>query len=289
MTSILVVDDEQDLRFLFEQKFRRYMGSQDISFFFAHNGFEALHMLRRDTFDVVITDIQMPGMSGLSLIRRIKAFDDTIQCIVLSAYRDPYNVRCAMNCGAFDFLSKPLDFQEVANVLGRTLKHKHYARGKNQKKVSLWRLFEKDFSLVHPQPANTLRPMVAEKLCDPTYAHQVVVHTLYSSQGMACVVGFSKTDNTSNRYFLLQNHRYLVGILQHVSPHAWDEAVHSLFQTCTHPDRALGVFFLSQSQKPLGRSCPQSAFKLLGVPCNGSSAGYCGSLVWEEKDLTVFF
>tara|TARA_B110001454_G_scaffold68670_1_gene67070 strand:+ start:13192 stop:13641 length:450 start_codon:yes stop_codon:yes gene_type:complete len=108
---VLVVDDEADVERLITQKFRRQIKRKEIGFVFAFNGIDALKKMKEQgPFDVMLTDINMPEMDGLSLLSKVVTIDETMRSVVVSAYGDLNNIRTAMNRGAFDFLTKPLDF-----------------------------------------------------------------------------------------------------------------------------------------------------------------------------------
>src|SRR5215218_8431784 len=122
--KILVVDDEPDLEGLILQKFRRQIRDGSVSFLFAHNGLEALTMLdeNRDV-DMVLSDINMPGMDGLSLLGKLQESDENLSTVIVSAYGDMANIRTAMNRGAFDFLTKPIDFADLEATIAKTIRH----------------------------------------------------------------------------------------------------------------------------------------------------------------------
>ena len=121
---ILVVDDEPDLEPLIKQRMRPHIRSGQYSFLFAGDGNEAVDILSKDgRIDMVVTDINMPGMDGLTLLSRISAIDPDIKSIVVSAYGDMGNIRTAMNRGAFDFVTKPLDFRDFEVTIERTQAH----------------------------------------------------------------------------------------------------------------------------------------------------------------------
>jgi len=121
---ILVVDDEPDLEPLILQRMRRKIRSGSYSFEFARNGVEALEMLNiHQDIDMVVSDINMPQMDGLTLLEQIPKVDPDIRSIIISAYGDMKNIRTAMNRGAFDFVTKPLDFEDLQVTIDRTLRH----------------------------------------------------------------------------------------------------------------------------------------------------------------------
>ena len=122
--KILVVDDEPDVQPLFMQRMRRDIRAGHYELVFAQNGVEALEMLNQDSgIDMVITDINMPKMDGLTLLEQIPSVDPNIRSIIISAYGDMKNIREAMNRGAFDFVTKPLDFEDLQVTIERTLRH----------------------------------------------------------------------------------------------------------------------------------------------------------------------
>ncbi len=119
--KILVVDDEQDIRTLFEQKFRREIRNGDMKFVFAYSGEEALGILEQMPHEAVLilSDINMPGMSGLALLGKIKKMYRVPPPIVmmLTAYGNPENQKAAKELGADDFLVKPIDFAALKEKL----------------------------------------------------------------------------------------------------------------------------------------------------------------------------
>ena len=122
--KILVVDDEPDLERLMLQRMRREIRRKQFEFVFAHNGIEALACLNRDPgIDMVLSDINMPEMDGLTLLEQIPKVDPNIRSVIVSAYGDMKNIRTAMNRGAFDFVTKPLDFDDLRVTIDRTLRH----------------------------------------------------------------------------------------------------------------------------------------------------------------------
>lgn len=122
--KILAVDDEPDMEALITQRFRKQIKENRFEFVFARNGFEALEKLsEHEEISLVLTDINMPGMDGLTLLSKIKELNKPIQSLVISAYGDLKNIRTAMNQGAFDFLIKPIDFQDFEITLNKTIEN----------------------------------------------------------------------------------------------------------------------------------------------------------------------
>ncbi|MBV8738450.1 MAG: response regulator [Alphaproteobacteria bacterium] len=122
--TILVVDDEPDLEALVQQRFRRQIRGGEFGFCFAHDGVEALDMIAggKDV-DMVLSDINMPRMDGLTLLQRLQETADPLSTVIVSAYGDMANIRTAMNRGAFDFITKPIDFGDLETTIRKTLAH----------------------------------------------------------------------------------------------------------------------------------------------------------------------
>ncbi|KRR10104.1 regulator [Bradyrhizobium jicamae] len=122
--TILVVDDEPDLEALILQKFRRQLREGLVSFMFARDGLEALQSLEAHPHvDLVVSDINMPRMDGLTLLARLQESEEKKSTIIVSAYGDMSNIRTAMNRGAFDFVTKPIDFVDLEATIDKTLRH----------------------------------------------------------------------------------------------------------------------------------------------------------------------
>ena len=122
--TILVVDDEPDLEALVLQKFRRQIRDGAVAFVFAHDGIEALASIEQHPHvDMVVSDINMPRMDGLSLLAKLQEAEDKKSTIIVSAYGDMSNIRTAMNRGAFDFLTKPIDFGDLEMTIDKTIRH----------------------------------------------------------------------------------------------------------------------------------------------------------------------
>jgi adenylate cyclase len=124
-TRILFVDDEPDLELLIRQKYRKQLRQGEVELSFAGNGREALALVDdpQSDFDLIVTDINMPVMSGLELLDELRKREPSALVLVLSAYGDMANIRTAMNRGAFDFLTKPIDFQDLAITQDKALAH----------------------------------------------------------------------------------------------------------------------------------------------------------------------
>jgi len=120
--TILVVDDEPDLELLVSHKFRRQIRSGEYSFLFAGDGEHALTVLQEaPAVEVVLSDINMPRMDGLTLLRNLKELERELRAVIVSAYGDSTNIQTAMSLGAFDFITKPIDFDHLDATIKKTL------------------------------------------------------------------------------------------------------------------------------------------------------------------------
>jgi class 3 adenylate cyclase/FixJ family two-component response regulator len=129
MAKILVVDDEADLEILIKQKFRQKIRDRHYEFVFAINGKHALEQLNEHTdVDIVLSDINMPEMDGLTLLTRLNEHHSLLKSVIVSAYGDMDNIRTAMNRGAFDFVTKPVDFNDLELTIEKTLKYVYQIR-----------------------------------------------------------------------------------------------------------------------------------------------------------------
>jgi phosphoserine phosphatase RsbU/P len=121
--KILVVDDEPDLEVLIRQRFRKQIRDGELRFEFAQNGLQALSRLdEHPDISVILSDINMPEMDGLTLLEKVGERNNPgIKSVIISAYGDMENIRTAMNRGAFDFLTKPIDFKDLDLTVQKTM------------------------------------------------------------------------------------------------------------------------------------------------------------------------
>lgn len=124
MSKILVVDDETDLEVLIKQKFRQKIRENLYEFVFAVHGKHALEQLTsHPDIDMVLSDINMPEMDGLTLLTKLQERNNLLKSVIVSAYGDMDNIRTAMNCGAFDFITKPINFEDLERTIEKTINH----------------------------------------------------------------------------------------------------------------------------------------------------------------------
>ena len=137
--KILSVDDELDLEILLTQYFRRKIRKGEYEFTFAHNGLEALKLvLEKRDFDIILSDINMPEMDGLTLLTKINEMrNPALKCIMVSAYGDMGNIRTAMNNGAFDFATKPIDLDDLSRTIEKAIEEIEFVRKSQQEHSQL--------------------------------------------------------------------------------------------------------------------------------------------------------
>jgi len=155
--TILFVDDESDLEALILQKFRRQIREGLVKVMFAHDGVEALESLEQNPqVDMVVSDINMPRMDGLSLLQKLQENEDKKSTIIVSAYGDMSNIRTAMNRGAFDFLTKPIDFADLEATIDKTIRHVELLREARRRQLEAER--------AHASLSRYFSPQVALRL-----------------------------------------------------------------------------------------------------------------------------
>lgn len=136
--KILVVDDETDMEPMIRQKFRRHIREKTFDFEFAFNGVEALEKITEfPEIGIVLSDINMPDMDGLTLLSKLKELQKPeLKTVIVSAYGDMDNIRTAMNRGAFDFITKPVNFDDLEITINKTVREilsiRHWMREHDQ-------------------------------------------------------------------------------------------------------------------------------------------------------------
>src|ERR1700751_4475810 len=155
--TILFVDDEADLEALVLQKFRRKIGEGLVKLIFARDGLEALESIEQHPHvDMVVSDINMPRMDGLSLLAKLQEAEDKKSTIIVSAYGDMSNIRTAMNRAAFVFLTKPIDFADLETTIDKTIRHVEMLREARRRQAEAER--------AHASLSRYFSPQIASRL-----------------------------------------------------------------------------------------------------------------------------
>jgi adenylate cyclase len=187
--TILVVDDEPDLEALVLQKFRRQIRESAVTFLFAHDGLEALAAIEQNPHvDMVLSDINMPRMDGLSLLAKLQEAEDSKSTVIVSAYGDMSNIRTAMNCGAFDFLTKPIDFSDLEKTIEKTIRHVEAMRDARRRQAEAER--------AHASLSRYFSPQIARRLAAASDNDGMEVHRRDVAVIFTDITGFTSLVET---------------------------------------------------------------------------------------------
>ena len=172
MTKILVADDEADLELLIRQKFRQQIREQQYDFLFASNGNEALKKIQDNPdVEVILSDINMPEMDGLTLLGKLKDINPLVKAVMVSAYGDMENIRVAMNRGAFDFVTKPVNIADLEITIKKTIDFV------NQTKLTLNAIRENNILKMYVDE-NVLKFMVSQEYEQSLTANESIEATV---------------------------------------------------------------------------------------------------------------
>src|SRR3954451_9128206 len=211
--TILVVDDEPDLEALVLQKFRRQIRDGLVQFVFAHDGIEALQSIEEHPdVDLVVSDINMPRMDGLSLLARLQEADDKKSTIIVSAYGDMSNIRTAMNRGAFDFLTKPIDFGDLELTINKTIRHVEMMRDARRRQAEAER--------AHASLSRYFSPQIASRLASDGDSNGMEVHRRDVATIFTDITGFtSLVETTAPELLGALLNEYMGGMIEIVFTH----------------------------------------------------------------------
>jgi adenylate cyclase len=206
-SCILVVDDEPDLEVLVLQKFRHQIQDGTIKFLFAREGVEALKVLKTTGgVDLVVTDINMPGMDGLSLLQKLQESEEEVSTIIVSAYGDMANIRTAMNRGAFDFLTKPIDFADLAATIAKTIRYVEALREARERQAEAERAYGRLRRFLPPQVADLIVSSGTEKQLE---SHRREITALFCD--LRGFTGFSENSDPEDVMALLREYHTAIG------------------------------------------------------------------------------
>ena len=188
--TILFVDDEPDLEALVLQKFRRQIREGAVNFVFARDGIEALQSIETHPHvDMVVSDINMPRMDGLSLLAKLQEADDRKSTTIVSAYGDMSNIRTAMNRGAFDFLTKPIDFDDLEATIDKTIRHVELLREARRRQAEAER--------AHASLSRYFSPQIASRLASDSDNNGMEVHRRDVAAIFTDITGFTTLVETA--------------------------------------------------------------------------------------------
>jgi class 3 adenylate cyclase len=288
-TKILVVDDEPDVQLLMKQRFRQQVRKGIYEFVFASDGEAALEQMRlHPDIEIALTDINMPGMDGLTFLRRAGELNPLVKVVVVSAYSDMSNIREAMNRGAFDFLVKPIDFKDLELTIDKTIKHARDVRRtvRSTEENSILRMF------VNTGIVERLLPMIRTADVSPS-------ETIEATVAFVDVCDFTAVANTAPPDQAL---RSLNANFEIIVPEVTSrggvvdkfvgDAVMAVFRGDDHVARAVDACVAARSAlaELAARSGEGSAYALgiaAGVDTGPMLSGSIGSKVVSRLDYTV--
>jgi adenylate cyclase len=288
-TKILVVDDEADLELLIKQKFRRKIRENAYEFLFAANGQEALdRLLEHPDTDIVLSDINMPVMDGLTLLGRLPEASPVTKTVMVSAYGDMQNIRAAMNGGAFDFVCKPVDFNDLELTIEKTASHVQQLRD----------------TMKAIQENNILRMYVDETVINfmarPGFENKLLAsETVEATVMFVDICGFtslSETQSAATVVGLLN--KYFDEIVKEIIAHGgyidkfMGDAVMAVFRGEYHLDRALDAALgvraqLQDAHDPLPNGTDYHPAISIGINTGEMVSGNIGSASLKRLDYTV--
>jgi adenylate cyclase len=209
--TILVVDDEPDLEALVLQKFRRQIRDGAVAFVFARDGVEALQLIEdHPDVDMVVSDINMPRMDGLTLLQKLQEAEKST--IIVSAYGDMSNIRTAMNRGAFDFLTKPIDFGDLELTIDKTIRHVELIREARRRQAHAER--------AHASLSRYFSPQIASRLAADGDSDGMEVHRREIATIFTDITGFtSLVENTAPEVLGQLLNEYMGGMTDTVFTH----------------------------------------------------------------------
>ncbi len=288
MAKILVVDDEEDLEMLFRQKYRQKIRAGEYEMLFALNGQLAMDkLLEHPDVDMILSDINMPVMDGLTLLSNTKDKNPLVKTIIISAYGDMENIRKAMNLGAFDFVTKPVDFQDLEITIEKTLTYI------NQIKDTLHAIRENNILRMYVD--ETVLSFMGGKEIEAALMENV---TIDASVAFIDLVGFTKISENEdpntvvgllNEYFDLMV-REIIDQKGSVDKFIGD-AVMAVFQGPDHLTRAINAcLVIREKMAAIPEYSAATHFKpqvSIGINSGEMVSGNIGSKSLKRLDYTV--
>ena len=288
-TKILVVDDEADLELLIKQKFRRKIRESAYEFVFAGNGQEALDRLHEHLdVDVVLADINMPVMDGLTLLGRLPEASPVTKTVMVSAYGDMQNIRAAMNGGAFDFVCKPVDFNDLEITIEKTAHHVQQLRN----------------TMRAIQENNILKMYVDETVINfmarPGFENKLMAsETVEATVMFVDICGFTSLSETQPAATIVKLlNKYFDQIVQEIIAHGgyvdkfMGDAVMAVFRGEYHLDRAIDAALivranLQATHDALPGGADYRPAVSIGINTGEMVSGNIGSATLKRLDYTV--
>lgn len=288
MTKILVVDDESDLEILVKQKFRRKIREKEYEFIFATNGIHALEQLsKHEDIDIVLSDINMPEMDGLTLLSKLTEKHSILKAVIISAYGDMENIRTAMNKGAFDFITKPVDFIDLEVTLEKTIKQVSQIRK----------------TLRAIKENNILKMYVDETVLNfmdtPQFETSIMSNeTIEASVAFIDICDFTTiSENKSPDEIVKLLNSYFEVMVNEITAHGGcidkfiGDAIMAVFRGEFHPDRAIEASLAVRNKinklPPINDNIDFKPRVSIGINSGEMVSGNIGSISLKRLDYTV--
>ena len=288
MAKILVVDDEIDLQVLIKQKFRKKIRNNDYEFVFAINGNDALNQLEQHTdVDLVLSDINMPEMDGLTLLSKLSEKHSMLKSVIVSAYGDMENIRTAMNRGAFDFITKPVDFNDLELTIEKTIKHV------NQIKETLKAIKENNILKMYVD--ETVLNFMATREFESSIMQNETVEATIAFIDICSFTSISENETPDTVVKLLNS--YFDVMVKEIIAHEGcidkfiGDAIMAVFRGEHHMDRAIeACLSIRKEIENLPPFTEHVTFKpnvSIGINCGELVSGNIGSVSLKRLDYTV--
>ncbi len=288
MTKILVVDDEQDLEFLIKQKFRKQIRENTYEFYFALNGNEALKTIKENQgIEVVLSDINMPEMDGLTLLSKLNELSLIIKTVIVSAYGDMENIRTAMNRGAFDFICKPINFEDFFITLEKTIQQVNELKKTMQaiKENNIMRMYVDETVLKH----------MDSREFEASLQHNDAIEATVAFIDICDFTAISETESANTVVNLLNEYFDIIvkEIINHdgIIDKFIGDAIMAVFKGDYHLDRALdATIAIRNAVKNIHLSFGESSFNpqvSIGVNSGQMISGNIGCKTLKRFDYTV--
>ena len=288
MAKILVVDDEPDLEILIRQKFRKKIREGEYDFVFANNGRHALEQLEQHPdVEVVLSDINMPEMDGLTLLTKLNDQHALLKAVIVSAYGDMENIRTAMNRGAFDFITKPVNFLDLELTIEKTLAHVNQLRQtlKAVKENNILKMYV-DETVLHFMDSREFETSL------------MVSETLEASIAFIDICGFTSISEheTPDNVVKLLNSYFDVMVKEIIHHEGYvdkfiGDAIMAVFRGDYHLDRAIDACLAVRNEiAHLPAFSEKVNYKpnvSIGINCGEVVSGNIGSASLRRLDYTV--
>ncbi len=288
MAKILVVDDEADLEMLIKQKFRQKIRDKHYEFIFAANGKLALEQLLEHTnVDVVLSDINMPEMDGLTLLTKLAEQNNILKSVIVSAYGDMENIRTAMNRGAFDFITKPVNFIDLELTMEKTITHVNQLR-QTMKAI-------KENTILKMYVDETVLNFMGSREFETSLMHNESIEATVMFIDICSFTSISE-NATPDKVVTLLNNYFDVMVKEIIAQNGYidkfiGDAVMAVFRGDFHLDRAIDTSLTIRKQiEKLPNETDEVNFDpkvSIGINSGEMISGNIGSVTLRRLDYTV--